>query len=130
NSEFHSESSEEALRKLTRPEGADLIQRNRAFHRRLVDCVSVDYRDPTGATPGAEARVRDFGDRSCNDLLAVNQFAVVATKHALPPDVVLFVNGHPLAILELKNTANEDATIWSAYQQIQTYKADIPSPFA
>jgi len=121
---------EDAFRKLTRPEGADLIQRNRALHRLLVDGVTVEYRDAEGAIRGAQARVIDFDDLANNDLLAVNQFSVVEHKHSRRPDVVLFVNGLPLAVLELKNAASEDATIWSAFQQLQTYKAEVPTLFA
>ena len=74
----------------------------------------------------------DFDDPDNNDWLAVNQFTVSAsTKHNRRPDVVLFVNGLPLGLIELKNAADEDATIWAAYQQLQTYKqAEIPSLFA
>ncbi len=121
---------EEAFRKLTRPEGADLIQRNRALHRLLVDGATVEYRDTDGEVHGAQARVIDFDDVEANDWLAVNQFGVVENKHTRRPDVVLFVNGLPLVVLELKNAASEDATIWTAFQQFQTYKADIPSLFA
>src|SRR3990172_874143 len=98
---------EDAFRKLTRPEGADLIQRNRALHR-----------------------VIDFDDPANNDWLAVNQYSVTENKHSRPPDVVLFVNGLPLAVLELKNAADEDATIWTAFQQLQTYEAEVPTLFA
>ncbi|MCG3201554.1 MAG: hypothetical protein NFCOHLIN_01424 [Gammaproteobacteria bacterium] len=124
------EALEDAFRKLTRPEGADLIQRNRALHRLLVDGVTVEYRDAEGAIRGAQARVIDFDDPASNDWLAVNQFTVVENKHTRRPDVVLFVNGLPLAVLELKNAANEDATIWSAFQQLQTYKTEVPALFA
>ncbi|MEX1025029.1 MAG: type I restriction endonuclease subunit R [Planctomycetota bacterium] len=124
------EALEDALRKLTRPEGADLIQRNRALHRLLVDGVTVEYRNAEGAIRGAQARVIDFDDPGSNDWLAVNQFTVVENKHTRRPDVVLFANGLPLAVLELKNAANEDATIWSAFQQLQTYKAEVPALFA
>src|SRR5690606_15894663 len=82
NPELPTEAIEDAYRKLTRLEGADLVQRNRALHRLLVDGVTVDYRDATGAIRGAQARVLDFDDPSCNDWLAVNQFAVVENKHA------------------------------------------------
>jgi SOS-response transcriptional repressor LexA len=123
------EALEDPFRKLTRPEGADLIQRNRAVHRLLVDGVTVEYRDAEGAIRGAQARVLDFDDPDSNDWLAVNQFTVVENKHSRRPDVVLFVNGLPLAVLELKNAADEDATIWTAYQQLQTYQAEIPSVF-
>ena len=121
---------EDAFRRLTRPEGADLIQRNRALHRLLVDGVTVEYRDAEGNIRGAQARVIEFDDPANNDWLAVNQFTVAENKHTRRPDVVLFLNGLPLAVLELKNAADEDATIWTAFQQLQTYKAQIPSVFA
>jgi len=121
---------EDAFRKLTRAQAKDLIQRNRALHLLLVDGVTVEYRDTDGRVRGAQARVMDFNDVQANDWLAVNQFGVVENKHTRRPDVVLFVNGLPLVVLELKNAANEDATIWTAFQQLQTYKAEIPALFA
>lgn len=130
NPELPVEALEDAFRKLTRPEGADLVQRNRALHRLLVDGVTVEYRDAEGAIRGAQARVIDFDDPASNDWLAVNQFTVVENKHSRRPDVVLFVNGLPLAVVELKNAASEDATIWTAFQQLQTYKAEVPALFA
>ena len=124
------EALEDAFRKLTRPEGADLIQRNRALHRLLVNGVTVEYRTREGEVRGAQARVIDFDESGGNDWLAVNQFSVTENKHSRRPDVVLFVNGLPLAVVELKNAADENATIWSAFQQLQTYQAEIPSLFA
>jgi type I restriction enzyme R subunit len=124
------EALEEAFRKLTRTEGPELIHRNRSLHRLLVDGVTVEYRDSDGAIRGAQARVIDFDYSASNDRLAVNQFSVVENKHSRRPNIVLFVNDLPLAVLELKNAASENATIWSAYQQLQTYKAEIPSFFA
>jgi len=134
------ETLEDASRKLTQPEGSDLIQRNRALHRLLVNGVNVEYRDKDGEIRGAQARVIDFDNPANNDWLAVNQFSVVerGTLQRAPsmqrastrrPDVVLFVNGLPLAVVELKNAADEDATIWTAWQQLQTYQAEIPSLF-
>jgi type I restriction enzyme R subunit len=120
---------EDAFRKLARPEGADLVQRNRALHRLLVNGVTVEYRTATGEIRGAQARVIDFDDPESNDWLAVNQFAVVENKHTRRPDIVLFINGLPVGVLELKNAADEGATVWSAFQQFQTYKAQIPSLF-
>lgn len=119
-----------AFRKLTRPEGADLIHANRATHRLLVNGITVEYRTPAGEIRGAQARVIDFDAPENNDWLAVNQFGVIENKHSRRPDVVLFVNGLPLAVLELKNAADEDATIWTAFQQLQTYQAELPSLFA
>lgn len=129
NPDLPPEALQDALRKLVNPPGATLEQRNRAFHRMLVDGVAVEYRRPDGAIAGAQARVLDFDDPDNNDWLAVNQFTVVENRHTRRPDVVLFVNGLPLAVIELKNPADEQATIWSAYQQLQTYKREIPSLF-
>ncbi|TAK43991.1 MAG: type I restriction endonuclease subunit R [Betaproteobacteria bacterium] len=124
------EALKDAFRKLTLPEGAELIARNRALHQLLVDGVTVEYRDAEGSIRGAQARVIEFCDPTRNDWLAVNQFSVVENKHSRRPDVVLCVNGIPLAVVELKNAADENATIWSAFQQLQTYKAEVPSLFA
>ena len=121
---------EDALRKLIRPEGATLAARNRAFHRMATDGVTVEYRDAGGATRGAQARAIDFDRPARNDWLAVNQFTVVEHRHERRPDVVLFVNGLPLGVIELKNPADEQATILSAYRQLQTYKDQVPSLFA
>ena len=121
---------EDAFRRLTRPEGATLEARNRAFHRMLVDGVTVEYRRDNGAIRGAQAQVIDFDDSANNDWLTVNQFTVVENKRERRPDIVLFVNGLPLGLIELKNPADEDATIWTAWQQLQTYKAELPELFA
>jgi type I restriction enzyme R subunit len=124
------EALDAAFRKLTRPEGATLEARNRALYRLLVDGVTVEYRAADGGIRGAQARAIDFAAPETNDWLAVNQFAVIENKHARRLDVVLFVNGLPLAVLELKNAADENATVWSAFQQFQTYKAELPALFA
>jgi len=129
NPDLPAEALEDAFRKLTRPVGADPVARNRALHRLLVDGVAVEYRTVEGGIRGAQARAVDFDDAAANDLLAVNQFGVVENHHSRRPDVVLSVNGLPLGIMELKNAADEHATIWSAYNQLQTYKAEIPSIF-
>ena len=100
------------------------------MHRMLVDGVTVEYRRADGSIAGAQARVIDFDTPDNNDWLAVNQFTVAEGQHTRRPDVVLFVNGLPLAVIELKNPADENATIWSAYQQLQTYQAQIPALFA
>ena len=120
----------DALRRLTRPAGGTLEARNRAFHRVVVDGVTVEYRDDNGAVHGAQARVIDFDDPANNDWLAVNQFTVVENKHERRPDIVLFVNGLPLGVIELKNPVDEEATIWTAWQQLQTYQAELPALFA
>ncbi len=130
NPDLPAEALEDAFRKLTNPEGATLVARNHAVHRMLVDGVSVEYKRPDGSIAGAQVRVLDFDEPENNDWLAVNQFTVIENKHNRRPDIVLFVNGLPLAVIELKNPADEKATIWTALQQLQTYKDEIPSLFA
>lgn len=130
NPELPAEALDDAFRKLTRPEGSTLEARNRAFHRLLVDGVTVEYRTAGGAIRGAQARVVDFDEPAGNDWLAVNQFTVTENKRTRRPDVVLFVNGLPLGLIELKNAADEEATIWTAWRQLQTYKAELPALFA
>ncbi len=124
------EALDDAFRKIIRPEGPTLEARNHTFHRNLVDGVTVEFRRPNGSIAGAQVRLIDFKEPENNDWLAVNQFTVVENKHNRRPDIVIFINGLPLAILELKNPADEKATIWTAFQQIQTYKNEIPSIFA
>ena len=121
---------DDTFRKLTHPDGPTPEARNRAFHRMLVDGVTVEYRTDNGAVRGAQARVIDFDTPINNDWLAVNQLTVVENKHERRPDVVLFANGLPLGVIELKNPADEDATIWTAWQQLQTYKAELPTLFS
>ena len=121
---------EDALRQLTHPVGATLEARNRDIHRKLVDGVTVEYLDTDGRVCGGQVKVCDFDDPKANDWLAVNQFTVVENKSKRRPDIVVFVNGLPLVVIELKNPIDESATIWSAFQQLQTYKAEIPSLFA
>ena len=124
------EAVEDAFRRIIRPEGPSLDARNRAIHRWLVDGVTVEYRRADGSIAGAQARVLDFDDPDNNDWLAVNQFTVAENKHNRRPDIVLFVNGLPLVVIELKNAADENATIWTAFHQLQTYQQEIPSLFA
>ena len=125
-----SQALDDAFPKLTRPQGTTLELRNRAFHGALVNGVNVEYRADNGSIRGAMLQVLDFDDPAANDWLAVNQFHVNENKNIRRPDIVLFVNGLPLAVIELKNPADEDATIWRAWQQLQTYKAELPALFA
>jgi type I restriction enzyme R subunit len=124
------EALEDVFRRLTRSDAPSLIERNRAVHRMLVDGVTVEHRRADGSIAGAQARVIDFDAPESNDWLAVNQFTVAEGQHTRRPDVVLFVNGLPLAVIELKNPADENATIWSAFAQLETYQAQIPALFA
>ena len=119
---------DDAFRKLTRSEGATLEARNRAFHWMLVDGVTVEHRTDGGTIRGAQVNIIDFDNPTNNDLLAVNQFTVTENRNTRRPDIALFVNGLPLGVIELKNPADEDATIWTAWQQFQTYKAETANP--
>ena len=121
---------DDAFRKLTRPEGSTLEARNREFHRMLVNGVEIEYREPGGQVRGDLVRVIDFDEPANNDLVAVNQFTVSENRNTRRPDVVLFVNGLPLGMIELKNPTDEDASIWSAWQQLQTYKSELPTLFS
>jgi len=130
NPDLPAEALEDAFPRVTQPEGATLEARNRAFHRILVDGVTVEYRRSDGSIAGAQARVIDFDDPENNDWLAVNQFTVSENKYVRRPDVVLFVNGLPLVLIELKSPADEEATIRTAFEQLQTYKMELPTLFA
>ena len=118
---------EEALRKVLRLDSPAFLANNRAFHHWLRDGVEVEYKRTDGSIAGDRVRLVDFADAPANDWLAVNQFTVIEGQHNRRPDIVVFINGLPLAVLELKNAADEDATIWSAYKQLQTYIAEVPS---
>ena len=129
NPDIPADAREDALRKVMRPDMPTLVTNNRAFHRMLRDGVTVEYRRDDGVTGGTLVRLVDYDEPDNNDWLAVNQFTVIEGQHNRRPDVVVFVNGMPLCVIELKNAADEDATIWSAFNQLQTYKKEIPSLF-
>lgn len=123
------EALEDAFRKLTRPDALSTLANNRAVYRMLVEGVEVEYRTKDGRVKGDRVRVVDWDSPENNDWLAVNQFTVVENHHNRRPDVVIFLNGLAVAVIELKNAADENATIWSAFNQLQTYKQQIPSLF-
>ncbi len=105
-----------------------LLSANRAFHRLLVGGVPVQYQRD-GETVGDFVRLLDWSDAARNEYWAVNQFTIKGAHHTRRPDIILFVNGLPLVLIELKNPADEAADIWKAYDQIQTYKVQIPDVF-
>ncbi|MDR4509386.1 MAG: type I restriction endonuclease [Candidatus Brocadiaceae bacterium] len=128
----------DAVRKITRTESPSLIENNRRFHRMLTDGVDVSYMQD-GREVHDKVWLLDLEDLENNDWLAVNQFTVIEDRlsvcgHAQAgrnrrPDIVVFVNGLPLGVIELKNPADEKATIRHAFNQLQTYKNDIPGLF-
>ena len=105
-----------------------LLSANRRFHQLLVAGVPVEYQKD-GETRGDFVRLIDWAEPARNEWLAINQFSIKGPHHTRRPDVILFVNGLPLVLLELKNPADEHADIWKAYDQIQTYKEQIPDVF-
>jgi len=122
-----SDAREEALRKVLRHDAPSLIGNNRAFHRMLRDAVPVEYRREDGSIAGDHVRLIDFDNPGANDWLAVNQFTVIEGQNNRRPDIVVFVNGLPLGIIELKIPEDTDKWFAAAYNQIQTYKQEIPS---
>jgi type I restriction enzyme R subunit len=129
NPSIPTEAKDEALRKVLRVDGPDLITANRRFHTMLRDGVEVEYPRADGSIAGDHVRLVDFTKTENNDWLALNQFTVVEGQVNRRPDVVVFVNGIPLSVIELKNPTDENATIWSAYEQLQTYKKQVPAIF-
>ena len=118
---------EDAMRKVLRLATPSLTQTNRAFHKLLRDGVEVEYPRPDGTVAGDHVLLVDFQSVAANDWLVVNQYTVIEGQNNRRPDIVVFINGLPLGLIELKNAADEDATIWTAYDQLRTYKAEIPS---
>lgn len=117
---------DDALRALLRADSPTLAGRNHRIHQLLVDGIDVEYQTD-GCTVHDKVWLIDFANPDNNDWLAVNQFSVTEGKHTRRPDVVLFVNGLPLVIIELKNPADENATTEKAYHQLQTYKEQMPT---
>jgi type I restriction enzyme R subunit len=121
---------EAAAQTLRRRESPSLVLENRRLHRLLVDGVEVEVPAEGGGVRGARVRAIDFDDINNNDYLALNQLTVEEGNAHRRPDVVLYVNGLPVVVVELKNPADEDADIWSAYNQLETYKLEIPALLA
>ncbi len=119
----------DAFRKVLRSESPSLVVTNRRFHDFLASGVDVETRRDGGRIAGDKAWLADYDHPENNDWLVVNQLAVIENGHSRRPDIVVYLNGLPIAVFELKNPADEDATIWTAYAQLQTYQAEIPSLF-
>ena len=116
---------EDVARQVIHGNAPSLMQANRQFHRWLTDGVPVEVQHQ-GETLGDRAKLIDFQNPTANQWLVVNQFTIEGPKQNRRPDVIVFINGLPLFVIELKNPADENADIWHAFQQLQTYKEDIP----
>lgn len=119
---------EQAIQKVLRIYSPDLLHNNETFHQLLVEKVKIPYQQD-GYERSYEVTIIDFEHPLNNEFLAVNQFTVVEKNQNKRPDVILFVNGIPLVVIELKNAVDVNATTYKAYEQLQTYKATIPSLF-
>ncbi len=122
------EAQEEALRKVLRSDSPELFQNNYQFHKYLTEGVDVEYRK-ADRIAGDKVWLIDYESPSNNEFLVVNQFTVIENNTNKRPDVILFVNGLPLVVIELKNAADENADVNAAFNQLQTYKQTIPSLF-
>ncbi len=119
---------EDAIKEIQRIHSPELLTNNETFHRFLTEGIPVSKR-VDGEDRGDLVWLIDFKNPYNNDFLVVNQFTVVENNHPKRPDIVLFVNGIPLVVIELKNAADENASIRMAFKQIETYKALIPTLF-
>lgn len=119
---------EDTIKQIERIKSSELLSDNEAFHKLLVEGVKVDIQKD-GITRGEIVRLVDFDNISNNDFIVVNQFIIIENGNHKRPDIILFVNGLPLVVIELKNAVDENATIKSAHNQIGTYKSLIPSLF-
>lgn len=123
------EAREQVIRQLTATETPSLVEENRRIHRLITEGVDVEFGIGDGEVKGDKLWLIDFDHPENNDFLVTNQFTVAEGKFSRRPDVMVFVNGLPLGIIELKNAASEMATISHAFNQLQTYKEQIPSLF-
>ena len=129
NPSLPTEAHADALRRVLQTEKPSHTEENRRLHKAIVEGVDIEYFGEDGVIRGAQVRLIDLDDPDANDWLAVNQFTVIEEKANRRADVVVFVNGLPLAVVELKNPGDENATLDGAFNQFQTYKAQIPSLF-
>jgi len=116
---------EEVAHVVAKPEHPSLAQNNRAFHRLLLEGVKVEFTNAAGKKEADHALLIDFQNPANNDFLVVNQFTVTGAKKPRRPDIVVFINGLPLGLIELKNPADETTDVWQAHRQLQTYKDEI-----
>ncbi len=119
---------DEAVHLITTPDHPDLMRNNRAFHQLMLEGVQVEFKQDD-ENQDDHVRLIDFEQPGNNDFLVVNQFTIQGTKQNRRPDLVVFINGLPIAVIELKNPADENADIWDAYNQLQTYKEEISDLF-
>jgi type I restriction enzyme, R subunit len=129
NPKIPNDAIEEVIKKVKRLNSKNQIKNNEAFHTFLIEGVPLEYRAKNGKITSDYIKLVDFNNHKNNDFKAINQFAIIENNKHRRPDILIFINGLPLIIAELKNASNESADLTSAYKQIQTYKQEIPSLF-
>jgi type I restriction enzyme R subunit len=130
NEDIPSDAREEAVKKVMRSFSVSLMDNNKAFHRMLTEGVDVKFNIGEGKSRTDKVWLIDFTNPESNEFLAVNQFTVTENHNNKRPDIVLFINGLPLVVIELKNPVDENADVKAAFNQLQTYKQLIPSLFS
>ena len=128
NPDIPADAQEQAVQKALRIYSPDMLHNNETFHQFLIEKVKIPYQQD-GYERSYEVALIDFSHPSNNEFLVVNQYIIIENNQNKRPDILLFVNGIPIVLIELKNAADENATIRKAYDQVQTYKATIPSLF-
>jgi len=129
NKDIPREAIEEAIKKVIRTDSQNQIINNQHFHKFVTEGVPVQYKRKDGSVKDDSVLLFDFNNIKNNEFLAINQFTIIEERNNRRPDIILFVNGLPIVLIELKNPADENATIWSAFNQFETYKQQISSIF-
>ena len=129
NSDIHSRFIEKAIHELTLEKSPNLLENNLTFHENLINGIEIEDYDDEGQSVVEIIKIVDFEHPQNNDFLAVNQFTVVNGDYTKRPDIVLFINGLPLVVIELKNSTNETVGVEDGYHQLETYKMRIPQLF-
>ena len=129
NPNIPAEARQDAINKVITSEYPNLIEENRRLHQMMIEGVNVEFSDNDGNIRGDLVQLINFDDPTANDWLVLDQFTVIENQHNRRPDLVVFINGLPIAVIELKNPVDEDATLENAFNQLQTYKHEIPSLF-
>ena len=129
NPQLPNDAVEEAIKQIKRLNDKNIVKNNEQFHTYLTEGLPIEYRDKNGTITTDNIKLIDFQNPENNNFKAINQFAIVENNHSRRPDIVIFINGLPLIIFELKNPSDENATIDSAHLQLQTYKNEIPGIF-
>lgn len=129
NKQYSNDTISELVKKITRQQSLSIVQNNVAFQKLLTDGIDVEVKQKDGSIKTEKAYIFDAKDIENNEFLAINQYTVIENGKERRPDIVAFLNGIPVVVIELKNATNEEVDIVDGFNQLQTYKRDIPSLF-